>query len=127
MKPGTDHDPHEAFLRAWSIPASRKQKARAHSSGEAEYYAAASDAGGAMLIREVLLFTGVEVRTELLVDSLLQPHVACADVKLWEPHVILSTKVLWLQQSVKRGVVWLERVHPQRIAQTWRDKAVACP
>ena len=68
MKPGTDYDPHEAFLRVWSdsdwagdvkdrksqsslkievdgcprFSASRKQKARAHSSGEAEYYGAAS-------------------------------------------------------------------------------------
>ena len=42
---------------------------RAHSSGEAEYYAAASATSEAMLIREVLLFMGLEVRTELLLDS----------------------------------------------------------
>ena len=67
--------------------ASRKQKARAHSSGDAEYYAAASATSEAMahssgeaeyaaasatseamLIREVLLFMGLEVRIELLLN-----------------------------------------------------------
>ena len=72
MKPGTDNDPHEAFLRVWSdsawagdskdrksqlYSAARKQKVRRYSSGEAEYCAAASAANEAMLIREVLLFT----------------------------------------------------------------------
>ena len=63
MKPGTDNDPHEAFLRVWSdsawdgdskdrksqssskievdgcplYSAARKQKVRGYSSGEAEY------------------------------------------------------------------------------------------
>ena len=95
MIPGTDYDTHGAFLRAWSdsdwdgdakdkksqsslkievdgcplYPETRKQKARAHSSGEAEYHAAASAASEAMLIREVLLFTGLDVRTELLLVS----------------------------------------------------------
>ena len=76
MKPGTDYDPHEAFLRVWSdseragdakdrkshaslkievdgcplYSASRKHKARAHWRGEAEYHAAASAASEAMLI-----------------------------------------------------------------------------
>ena len=94
VKPATDHDPHGAFLRVWSgidgavnvkdrksqatlkievggcplFSASRKQKARAHSSGEAECYAAASATSEALLIREVLSFTGLEVRTELLLD-----------------------------------------------------------
>ena len=83
MKPGADHDPHEAFFRVWSgsdcagsakdrksqtsltievdcplFSASRKQKARAHSSGEAEYDAAASATIEAMLIWEVLLVHG---------------------------------------------------------------------
>ena len=95
MTPGTDYDTHGAFLRAWSdsdwagdakdkksqsslkievngcplYPASRKQKARGHSSGEAEYHVTASAASEAMLIREVLLFTGLDVRTELLLVS----------------------------------------------------------
>ena len=83
VEPGTDNDPHGAFLRVWSdtdgagnvkdrksqsswkivvdgcplYSASRKMKARAHSSGEAEHYAAASATSEAMLIREVLSFT----------------------------------------------------------------------
>ena len=36
---------------------------------EAKYYAASSATSEAMLIRELLLFTGLEVRTELLLDS----------------------------------------------------------
>ena len=79
MKPGTDYDPHEALLRVRRkaiglgvsikdrksqsslkievdgcplCSASRMQKARAHSSGEAEYCAAASATSEAMLIRE---------------------------------------------------------------------------
>ena len=72
MEPGTDDDPHEAFLRVWSDSESmyaclvlqiRKQKPRAHSRSEAEYYAAASAARETMLIREVFLFMGLEVRT----------------------------------------------------------------
>ena len=84
MKLGTNHDPYEAFLRVWSdsgwagsvkarksqsslkiaidgcppYSASRMQKARAHSSGEAEYYAAASATSETMSIREVLVFHG---------------------------------------------------------------------
>ena len=57
------------FEKLKSMDASRKQKACAHSSGEAEKNAAASAAGEAMLIRGVLLLTGLEVRTELLLDS----------------------------------------------------------
>ena len=37
--------------------------------GEAEYYAAASATSETLLIREVLLFMGQEVRIELLLDS----------------------------------------------------------
>ena len=99
MKPGTDYDPHEAFLRVWSdndwagdakgwtsqsslkiqvdgcplYSASRKQRARAHSSGEVEYYAAAfgrqrSNADPRSLVQ----------------DSCwkVQPQVAYADVKV---------------------------------------------
>ena len=129
MKPGTYHDAHEAFLRVWSesdwavgakdrksqsilktevdgcplYSASRKQEARAHSSGEAECYAAASASSEAMLMREVLLFTGLEVGTELLLDK------AAARGTFRREGVgtvrRVSTKVLWLQQLVKRGVV----------------------
>ena len=112
MKPGT-YCPREAFLRVWSdssagdakdrkcqsslnievdgcplYSASRKQKARAHSSGEAEHCAAASAASEAMLIRESLLFTGLEVRTELLLDS----AAAFADAKVSEPYDICQRK-----------------------------------
>ena len=83
--------------------ASRKQKARARSSGEAEYYASASAASEAMLIREVLLFTGLEVRTELLLD-IAASRGMCRREGVGTIRQ-LSTKVLWPQQSVKRGVV----------------------
>ena len=50
--------------------ASRMQKARAHSKWQnSSSYAAASATSEAMLIREVLLFMGLEVRTEVLLDS----------------------------------------------------------
>ena len=74
-----------------------------HSSGEAEYYAAASAASEAMLIREVFLFTGLEVQTELLLD-----RAAAGGMRRREDVGTirrLSTKVLWLQQLVKRDVV----------------------
>ena len=84
MKLGTNHDPHEEFLRVWSdsdwagnvkarksqsswmieidgcppYAASRMQKARTHLSGEAEYYAAASATSETMSIREILFSIG---------------------------------------------------------------------
>ena len=71
--------------------ASRKQKARTHSSGEAECHAAAS-ASETLLIREVLLFTGLEARGICRREGVgIIRHS--------------STKVLWLQQLMKRGVV----------------------
>ena len=76
--------------------ASRKQKARAHSSGEAKYYAAASATCET-------LFMGLEGRTELLLDSAAAcstcPREGVGTIRL------LSAQVLWLQQLVKRGVV----------------------
>ena len=100
--------------------ASRNQKARAHSSGEAQYCASASAASEAMLIREVLLFTGLEVRTELLLDTAASRDI-CRREGVGAIRQ-LSTKALWPQQSVKRGVVTrLEHVHPQRVAQTWGE------
>ena len=69
---------------------------RAHSSGEAEYHAAASAAREAMLIRRVLLFTGLEVRTELLLDS------AAARGRCRREGVG-TMKVLWLQLLVQRA------------------------
>ena len=129
MKPGTDHHPHGAFLRVWLdsdwagnvkdrkslsslkievdgcplYSASRTQKARAHSSGEAEYNAAPSATSEAMLIREVLLFTGKEVRSELLLDIAAARGICRREGIGTIRH--LSTNVLWLQQLVKRGVV----------------------
>ena len=84
MKPGPDDHPHEAFLRVWSdsdwaedakdgqsqlslkmevdgcplCSTSRKQKARAHSSGESECCAPASAAREALLIRKSLVAFG---------------------------------------------------------------------
>ena len=48
---------------------SRKQQARAYSSDEAEFDAAASATSETMLNREVSLLMGPEVRTEFLLDS----------------------------------------------------------
>ena len=61
--------------------ASRMQRARAHASGEAKYYAAASAASETMLIREVLLYMGLEVPTELLLDSAAWPEPSCLQRK----------------------------------------------
>ena len=66
--------------------ASRKQMARAHSCSEAAYYAAASATSETVLIRGVLLFMGLEVRTELLLESAAAR--GCADANVSEPHVI---------------------------------------
>ena len=126
MKPGADYDPHRAFLRVWSdndwagnvkdwesqsslksevdgcplYSASRKQKPRAHSSGEADYYAAASATSEAMLIRELEVRT--EVRTELLLDRAAARGM-CRRERVGIVRQ-LSTKVVWLLQLVKRGV-----------------------
>ena len=94
----------EIEVDGWPLySASRKQKARAHSSGEAEYCAVVSATSEAMLIREVLRFMGLEVRAELLLDS----AAARGNCRREEVGTIrhLSTKVLWSQQLVKRGVV----------------------
>ena len=56
-----------------------------------------------MLIREVLWLTGLEVRTELLLDSAAARGICRREGVGTIRH--LSTKVLWLQQLVKRGVV----------------------
>ena len=82
---------------------SRKQKARAHSSAEAEYYAGAAAASEAMYLREVFLHAGFEVRTELIMDSAAARGICRREGVGAIRH--LSTKVLWLQQLVKRGVI----------------------
>ena len=92
--------------------ASSKQKSREHSNGGVEYYAAAPTTSEAMLIREVLLFTGLEVLTELLLDS------AAARGRCRREGVgticHLSRQVLCLQQLAKRGVITVGPcVHPQ--------------
>ena len=56
-----------------------------------------------MLIREVLLFTGLEVLTELLQDSAAARGICRRESVGTIRH--LSTKVLWLQQLMNRGVV----------------------
>ena len=151
MKPGTDCDPHEAFLRVrseseWAgnakgrksqsslkievdwcplYSASRTQKARAHSCGEAEYYAAASAASEAMLIREVLWLTGLEVRTELLLDSAPARGICRREGVGTIRH--LSTKVLWLQQLVKRGLVTVGACSSAENRADVETRAIACP
>ena len=82
--------------------ASRMQKARAHSSGEAEYYAAASTTSEALLFREVLLFMGLEARAELLLDSGAARGICRSEGVGTTRH--LSTKVHWVQ-LVECGLV----------------------
>ena len=69
---------------------------------EAEYYGAPSAASEAMLVREILLFTGLEVRTELLLDSATGRGMSRREGVGIIRH--LSMKVLWQRQLVKRGV-----------------------
>ena len=83
--------------------ASSKQKSREHSNGGVEYFAAASTTSEAMLIREVLLFTGLEVLTELLLDS-APARGRCRREGVGTIRQ-LSTQVLWLQELAKRGVI----------------------
>ena len=116
MELGTDYDQHEAFLRVWSdsdwagdakdrksqsslqievdgcplYSASRKQKARAHSNGEAEYNAAASAASEAMLSEKSCCSLSWKFGQNSC--WIVQPHVAYADVKVWEPRVICQLK-----------------------------------
>ena len=78
-------------------------QARAHSSGEAEYSAAVSATSEAMVIREVSLFMGLEVRIELLLNSAAARGI-CRREGVGTIRR-LSMKVLWLQQLVKRGIV----------------------
>ena len=70
--------------------ASRKQKERAHSSGEA-HYAAASVTRDAKLTREVLLVMELEVRTEFLLDS-APVHGTCIREGVVGPYVICDRK-----------------------------------
>ena len=81
--------------------ASCKQKARAHSSGEAEYFAAALATSETLLIREILMFMGMGVRTELLLDSAAARGICRRDGVETIRHQ--STKLHWLQQLLKRG------------------------
>ena len=75
----------------------------AQSSGEAEFYSAASAASDGMYIREVLLFFGFAVTTNLILDSSAARGICKREGvgKVWH----LSCKVLWVQQLVKRGVI----------------------
>ena len=100
--------------------ASRKQTARAHSSGEAEYYAVASAASEAMLIGEVLLFTGQEVRTELLLDSAAARGM-CRNHTSFVNESSLATAV----GETRSGHGWSVyiRREPRRLV----DKVIACP
>ena len=105
-----------AGCHLWS--ASRMQKAPAHSSGEAEYYDAASATSETMLIREVLLSMELEVRTEHFLDSAAARGICRCEGVGTVRH--LSSTVLRLQQLVKRGVVVLGAcTHPKGTAQTW--------
>ena len=70
---------------------------------KAEFYAAASATSETLLIREVLLFMGLEVRTELFLDSAAARGICRREGVGTTRH--FSTKVLWLQQLVRRGVV----------------------
>ena len=88
----------------WECPlysASRKEKPRAHSSGEADCYAAASATSEANVNRE--LGARTEVRTELLLDSAAARGICRSERVGTIRH--LSTKVVWLHELVKRGVV----------------------
>ena len=99
--------------------ASSKQKSREHSNGGVEYFVAASATNEAMLIREVLLFTGLEVLTELLLNSAAARGRCRREGNGTIRH--LSRQVLWLQHLAKREVVTVGAcVHPQRTAQIWR-------
>ena len=65
--------------------------------------AAASATSETMFIRQVLLFKGPEVRTELLLDSAAARDISRRAGVGTIRH--MSTKVLWLQQFVKRAEV----------------------
>jgi hypothetical protein len=82
---------------------SRLQVPIAQSSGEAEFYSAASAASDGMYIREVLLFFGFAVTTNLILDSSAARGICKREGVGKVRH--LSCKVLWVQQLVKRGVI----------------------
>ena len=72
-----------------------------------------------MLIREFLLFMGLEVRTELLLDSAAAPGICRGKEVGTKCH--LSTKVLRLQQLMKRGLVIVSACTSAETVQTWRQ------
>ena len=115
MKPATDNHPHGAFLRVWSdidgagnvkdrksqsslkievgvcplFSASRKQKAHAHSSGEAEYAAASAP------VKQCCSEKSCRSRDRKFGQNsfwIVQPHVAYADVKVLEPYNMCQQK-----------------------------------
>ena len=108
-KPGTDYDPHGAFLGVWSDNdwAGNVRCILHHASinfartQAAKLITAASATNEATLIRELEART--EVRTELLLDSAAARGI-CRSERVGTIRN-LSTKVVWLQQLVKRGVV----------------------
>ena len=148
MRHGADRDAHEAFfcesgstVIGLGVPRTEKvnrvlklklmvarcipHQARAHSSSEAEYYATVSATSEAMLIREVLLFLELEVRTELLLDSAGARGICRREGVGTIRH--LSTKVLWLQQLVRRGIVMVSACTCAENRADLLNKVTSCP
>lgn len=78
---------------------SRRQGVVAQSSGEAEYYAAATAASEGVLVAKVLNFVGVPLDPVLFLDSSAAIGI-CRRMGVGKARH-LETKVLWLQQLVK--------------------------
>jgi len=87
---------------------SRTQKVVSLSSGESEYYAAVDCACEAIFFRKVLAFLGFQCIARLLLDSAAAIGISRRQGVGRIRH--LSSKTLWLQQAVLKGVVELEKV-----------------
>ena len=78
-----------------------------------------------MLIQEVLLFVGLEVRTELWLESAAARGICRSEG--FGTIRRLSTKVLWLQQLVKCGVITVEACASAENRADLGTRTLPCP
>ena len=128
VKPG-DYDPHEAFLRDRSdsdCAGNVKDRSQYRLKIEVDGcpLCSAPRKKATMLIRENIVVHGLDVRTEFLLDSAAARGICRREDVGTMRH--LSTKVLWLQQLVKRGAGHGWSMYIRREPHRLGDEATNC-
>ena len=126
MNPGTDYDPHEAILRVWSdsdwAGDAKDKKSQSNLKTEVDGARCISHHANRKHVRTRVAKLSIMLqqrppvrhvdRRNLFVHGTgtnscwtVPPHVAYADVKVWESHVICQRKFFGYSSWYNRGVV----------------------